>query len=159
MNFPKFHTTLVAFLSDHHSRFGKRWPHFLWSISLGEERFEYRMGSGHFTPLYKNKWEREWSSMNKKPSPEHVRTAMDGVEGWAKPPSMRDVLASLVLDARAGSESFNEFCDNSGYSNDSITALNIYRDCAEIGIKVRRIFPGAEFDKLEKWIEEQDNDS
>lgn len=52
-------------------------------------------------------------------------------------PEVEDVLECLKLDAECGSMSFSEFCDNFGYSNDSISALNVYRACEETAKKLR----------------------
>ena len=41
-------------------------------------------------------------------------------------PDVADVVYSIVSDWDAGSMPFEEFCDNFGYDNDSIKALNTY---------------------------------
>lgn len=46
-----------------------------------------------------------------------------------KKPSNADILHSLILDASAANENFADWCSNYGYSDDSITALNTYREC------------------------------
>ena len=53
-------------------------------------------------------------------------------------PKVADVLYSLTNDADAADYNFHDWCDNFGYSNDSIKALNTYRECLEIGVALRK---------------------
>ena len=48
-----------------------------------------------------------------------------------------DILSCLYWDSLSGSESFNDFCDNYGYDNDSLKALDIYRNCMDTATKLR----------------------
>lgn len=41
-------------------------------------------------------------------------------------PTLADVLDCLATDAQCGSETFEDFCANLGYDNDSIKALNTF---------------------------------
>lgn len=52
----------------------------------------------------------------------------------------------LHSDKQCGEYSFHEFCDNLGYSRDSIEALNIYRACMDTAEKLRnyKFFDGIE---------------
>lgn len=61
---------------------------------------------------------------------------------WLKPqqPTAADVLHSLVLDAEADYMSFRDWCDNFGYSDDSLQALDCYRACCETAVKLRTVF-------------------
>lgn len=52
-------------------------------------------------------------------------------------PSDNDILECLQSDFEAGQMSFSEFCDNFGYSNDSLSALDIYRKCEDTAKKLR----------------------
>ena len=54
-----------------------------------------------------------------------------------KPLNIDDVLYSLVLDSQFSNETFDDFCDNFGYNNDSIKANEIYRACQKNSKKVR----------------------
>jgi hypothetical protein len=47
----------------------------------------------------------------------------------------------ILRDAESGQESFNEFCGEFGYDNDSIKALRIWEACKETREKLVRIFP------------------
>lgn len=49
-------------------------------------------------------------------------------KGRAKKPKLKDILYSLITDD-VTDMNFNEFYDNFGYDNESIKALEIYRDC------------------------------
>jgi len=56
---------------------------------------------------------------------------------YRRKPTESDVLECLKSDCEAGSMSFDDFCDNFGYDNDSIKALDIYRDCMDTAKKLR----------------------
>lgn len=45
------------------------------------------------------------------------------------PPKFDSVLESLAMDSSAAYETFKDFCDNCGYSSDSIKALETYNVC------------------------------
>ena len=49
-------------------------------------------------------------------------------ENKPKRPTKKDILYSMVLDD-VSDMNFNDFCDNFGYSKDSIRALKIYKAC------------------------------
>ena len=72
----------------------------------------------------------------------HVKTHKIVGNKWvtAEPvkPKVADVLHSLINDADAADYNFHDWCDNFGYSNDSIKALNTYRECLEIGVALRK---------------------
>lgn len=55
-------------------------------------------------------------------------------------PKVADVLYSLILDTSAADENFFDWCENYGYSNDSIKAMNIYKECLEIAQILRKHF-------------------
>lgn len=69
-------------------------------------------------------------------------------------PSVYEVLDSLCTDAESGGCSFNEFCDNYGYSNDSIEAFDIYRDCMEAHEKLNKIFSTEHLSVISEFISE-----
>lgn len=81
-------------------------------------------------------------------------------EEWAKnafkpqAPSAADVLYSLVRDAEALYESFDDWCMNFGYDSDSIKAFRIYQDCCEIGKKLAQFFSKEELDKIKELTED-----
>ncbi len=67
---------------------------------------------------------------------------------------IEEVLQSLFLDADAGTESFAEFCDNSGLQTDSRKALETYLKCQETGANLRRLF-GADYDAVADEVKDK----
>jgi len=57
-----------------------------------------------------------------------------------KKPTVSDVLYSLFMDAEAADYNFSEWCETFGYSDDSIHALNVYRQCLETATNLRKYF-------------------
>lgn len=58
---------------------------------------------------------------------------------YIEKPKANDVLDCLFSDTDCGLMSFNEFCENFGYSNDSIKSLDIYRECMSTAEKIRKL--------------------
>lgn len=54
-------------------------------------------------------------------------------------PSLEEVLYSLVMEAPARDTTFEEFCDEYGYSDDSRKAEAMYNACVDIGRKLVRL--------------------
>lgn len=94
----------------------------LWGNKLGQWRIDYKTGTG----LRKN--------------------------GRIKKPAVQDVLHSLFSDAMAGNLSFNDWCDEYGYSNDSISALNTYKQCCDTAEKLRMYFDHETRKQIEQII-------
>lgn len=115
-----------------------KWKHFAWRVTINGEAFNYRTGMGHATPRLSKK--------RKKPLGPCVT--------WVHIPAIDDILEALFLDVVAGSESFNEFCINSGYDSDSLKAFDIYRACMDIAARLRKAL-GAEFETERQRIEER----
>jgi hypothetical protein len=70
-------------------------------------------------------------------------------------PGFDTVFANLISDARCVHQSsFPDFCDNYGYDNDSIKALNIFKSCKKqkkkllylLGEETFKLFMECEFD-------------
>lgn len=121
------------------------WPHFAWKVEINGLFFDYKTGLGHKT----NFMGREYGKMNKKPE-NSIR--LEDAKCWAHIPKIDHVLHALFLDASCGFESFDNFCDNLGYSNDSITHFEIYRQCAATDKKLR-IALGKEYQTEKARIE------
>lgn len=66
-------------------------------------------------------------------------------------PNVKDVLYSLYIDSMSENENFHSWCANYGYSDDSISALNIYKECLDQSVKLRKL--GLSRDYLEKLFE------
>lgn len=122
----------------------KKWPHFLWVLTIGDERFEYKTGIGHATTHYNKQNRRNVKPENSFPDPSSFR--------WIHKPSVDSVLHCLFSDARCGEMSFDDFCSDFGYSNDSLSALDIYRKCAESGKKLKKAL-GSKFNEERERIE------
>lgn len=125
------------------------WPCFEWRCTLSSKAgfwsFPYYCGKGHVevrpgaprdisnpNTLYRENWERRWT----KP----------------KAPTADDVLHSLISDAAAENENFHDWCADYGYSDDSITALNTYRQCLEIATQLRKHLGREVVDQLREQL-------
>jgi hypothetical protein len=69
-------------------------------------------------------------------------------------PTVADVLHSLFSDASAADENFSDWCDNYGYSDDSIKALNMYKACTEVAKNLRQQFDPETRAKIQSVIQE-----
>jgi hypothetical protein len=69
-------------------------------------------------------------------------------------PTVADVLYSLFSDASAADENFSDWCDNYGYSDDSIKALGMYKACTEVAQNLRRQFDPETRAKIQAVIQE-----
>lgn len=63
-------------------------------------------------------------------------------------PSLSDVLHSLLMDGSAITETFQDWCANYGYSDDSIKALETYQTCVKEGQALAKVFTPAELNDL-----------
>lgn len=115
---------------------GVEWDHFQWAIHIGSEAFTYKTGIGYCT---KAKW-----NGTKPPTLDKdkrvIRSELKGNTVFIHVPKVRDVLHCLFRDAEAGDWSFKSWCDEYGYSSDSLKALDIYRACEETATKLKRVF-------------------
>ena len=157
----------IGITSDaHHVRFvwigsdGKRaeWPHDVWSVTLhhGDKTHttEFKCGIGH------RKLPAGFPKKN-------IRGGGRGSEyyverlGWlddvkaaeaalTKPvaPTTADVLACLLSDASNASETFEEWCLNFGFSDDSMKAMETYRACQKTRSALQRFLGPKLLDRL-----------
>ena len=117
---------------------GEKWEHFEWEVTLlyqkRSHKTVYRCGMAHVKDtklMQKIKWgenyARPWSSL-------------------AKPPTAADVLSSLCADARSADRTtFEDWCSDLGYDEDSRTARRTYEACVEINAKLHALL-GQDFD-------------
>lgn len=123
------------------------WEHFKWYVTIGEVTFEYRTGLGHCTPE-----RRDDGGWNKKPD---LPCIFDkDIEAWVHVPKIEDVLDCLFMDADMGAKSFDDFCFEFGYSNDSIKAFDTYRTCMKNGKKLRKAL-GPKYNEVKEYIEKK----
>lgn len=69
-----------------------------------------------------------------------------------KPPKLEDVLHCLFLDSQAHDESFDSWCDNLGYSSDSISAKAVYDACIDNYFKFKKAL-GVDYSEVKLAIE------
>ena len=67
-------------------------------------------------------------------------------------PKVIDVLHSLFLDATAADYNFDDWCATYGYNNDSIKALNIYKQCLDTATRLRKYFTKEQRDAIEEAV-------
>jgi hypothetical protein len=110
----------------------QNWDCDQWRVTLsskaGFHSFDYFTGIGLRIRRYYG-YGSKWDAMQKK----HY-------DDKPQKPKVADVLYSLIMDASAADENFHEWCDNYGYSDDSIKAMNIYKSCLEIAVALRKHF-------------------
>lgn len=58
--------------------------------------------------------------------------------GNPKNPKVADVLYALINDASASDYNFSDWCEEYGYSDDSLKALNLYKQCLETASALRK---------------------
>lgn len=106
------------------------------TITSGNEvnTFEYFTGTGRRARVYSPTGD-TWDKVEKK----HFNTK-------PKAPKNAGVLSCLISDASAADYNFNDWCDNYGYSSDSISAFNVYQACLQTAEKLRKHFSHA-------WLE------
>jgi hypothetical protein len=68
--------------------------------------------------------------------------------GKTKQPTAADVIYCLLLDYDSGVMSFDEFCNEFGYDNDSMTNFKVYRTCTESAKKLSLIFSASDIESL-----------
>jgi hypothetical protein len=70
-------------------------------------------------------------------------------------PDLADVLGCLLLDGECyrNAESFDEFCSNFGYDNDSRNAERIYNECMETGRKFARFVSSSEVEEIRELLD------
>jgi len=98
------------------------------SSKAGLHSFDYFTGLGLRIRTYYG-YGRKWDAMRKK----HY-------DDKPKKPKVADVLHSLIMDASAADENFDDWCDNFGLSSDSIKALNTYKACLDTARALRKHF-------------------
>ena len=69
-------------------------------------------------------------------------------------PSSADILYGLLLDSAAADQSFNDWCSEGCYSNDSLKALNTYQQCCAITKELRKIFTRDQITELRELLQD-----
>lgn len=100
------------------------WKHDAWLYNIGGEQFTFMTGIG-----------------------------LRNVNGTPVPPTAAGVIYSVLLDANASNNTFEDFCDELGYDTDSRKTLKTYIACQENGTKLRKIFTKDQIETLEVLLE------
>lgn len=110
-------------------------------VIINEQDFEYSCGIGHRIELDRFKREAFQKLMNRNPKKDKANLYLyiDELKKVSKPKPLNidDVLYCLILDAQFGNYSFDDFCDELGYDNDSIKANETYKSCQKNGKKIK----------------------
>lgn len=121
-----------------------------WLVTLYGNTFDYYTGMGHREP--KRRDDSEYSKL---------RLALHLNDyGFMRllaiskpvPPEADAVLHSLIWDASAAEQTFEEWCLNCGYNDDSIKALETYRLCQQNAVKLTKA--GVNIEKERKRLED-----
>jgi hypothetical protein len=80
------------------------------------------------------------------------RTSWDTAK--PKKPKIADVLHSLIMDASAADENFDDWCDSYGYSSDSIKSLNMYKLCLETARALRKHFSSSTMVNIRELLQD-----
>jgi len=113
-----------------------KWNHFVWTSKLttskGYIRLDFKMGLAHVIKA-------KSSFSNDKP----------------KPPTLEDILYSLIIDSRVAELSFNDWCDEHGYEEDSMSAFNIYiENAAKLKKKLNIIYSRDEIKEIKEFLKD-----
>jgi hypothetical protein len=114
------------------------WPHDLW-------RVEFSNASGFWSTDYKTGLGLRAKAKNRFFPDRPVK------------PTIRQVMESLLLDASAADQNFNDWCAEFGYSSDSINASNIYRACMETGEALNKYLGRETMAQIRAALNEEDN--
>ena len=106
----------VIYKGEVSNAFGGSYSMDAFIVTINGEAFEYKTGLGHRTD----------------------KGNSFGPKVWVHAPILDDVLYGLLTDWSASSDTFADFCDNTGYDTDSRSALKIYLKCQENGFKLRK---------------------
>jgi hypothetical protein len=117
------------------------WVHDKYIVIIEGQDFEYSSGIGHRIELnhFTKDDFKKIKSKNPKQTKENLLVYADELKkvSKVKPLNIDDVLYSLVLDSDFACETFDDFCDNLGYDNDSMKANEIYKACQKNAKKVK----------------------
>lgn len=137
----------VTYNGEHEKSKGEgKWTHDLWSVRIVKggksDSFSFRMGLGHRATVRK---------------PGSVLIQARDAENrfmWAVPPKPADFFHSACLDATAVDTSFHFWCDDYGFSDDSIEALDIYRACCDIGLRLNDLLGSGTMRTIRELVSE-----
>lgn len=131
----------------------KEWPHFLWSVV-------FKVDGGFWTIPYKCGLVHVEKVKGVLPIDTKINKKSLAYHEWEKrafkpkAPINSDIMYSLLSDAAAADSSFNYWCADYGFDNDSISAFKTYQQCCEIGEKIRKYFKREQVDAMRAALED-----
>lgn len=136
----------------------KPWQHDLFSVTFAKAKVSftapYKMGLGNRRPKLGSeaKVKRLQAELRDNPRNAYLTAALDAVLRPHCP--VESVLHSLLLDSQALHQSFKHWCDDFGYDDDTISALNTYQACCKIGEDLRKLFDQPTLQALQTALED-----
>ena len=128
-----------------------------WEFTINGEKFDFFTGLGHrgLTEKAKREIEEEY------PPPRFLGTqaygdylaALDAAR-VPKPPHVASLLFSLIMDSKAATQSFEDWCEEYGDSPDSRKALERYLECQNIDSNLRAAFGRNKLAHLKTLLED-----
>jgi hypothetical protein len=100
------------------------WDCDAWIVCCGADAFEFYTGLGH--------------RKNNRP----VK------------PKVADFMHSILLDSEALDMSFTVWCASFGYSDDSLQALDTYRDCCKNAKKLKKHFSSSQLASMSELLQD-----
>ena len=149
----------VDYSAQYLGAFSGEWDHDKWLVNFNGEVFEYKTGTGHRIkrnkrPTVPNK-ARICRVDNEKERKQLIYFEVVSDRDYlAVAPTAASVLYCLLLDGNACDTSFNYWCDEYGYSNDSMQAFKIYQSCCEIDEKLNKALSYETRNKLNALLED-----
>lgn len=111
-----------------------------WEFEINSVKFDFYTGLGHrgLTEEAKHEIAGEYPLPHLLGSQayEDYLAAIDAAR-VPEPPHVAAMLHSLFMDNQSATQSFEDWCEEYGYSSDSRKALEVYLECQEIGRKLR----------------------
>lgn len=153
-------TMTAEFVPLSKSRNAGHWESINWRVTLTRRRppgasdlsitTDYAQGIGHLPKAFKVDARRTVYLQDQ--IDYALETGSGGgapLGGKLKPPSIEEVLYSLLMDGNAiDYPSFEDWAEETGYSGDSRKAEAIYRKCLETGLKLRAMIGDAALAEL-----------
>lgn len=147
----------------------KEWAHDLFTVSFiatGKEPAvtEYKTGTGHRIEAKFGKFDLKTRAGI---AAHRVALGVTGTRGnptqfsvnrsdtlFVPAPTAASVLYSLLSDAQCGSDTFEDFCRNMGYDEDSRKAHETYLACQKSGTQLRKAFTREQLEKLQELLQD-----
>ena len=86
--------------------------------------------------------------------PCHIGIGLKSKDGTTRVPDIKGVMRSLLRDMDAGDKTFEEFCSDYGYDEDSRKAYALWEECGRVMVRVQALFSPDEIDAMRKALED-----